>query len=338
MSSEMRAQELPTPSDGCVEPELNGYLTDYCFADLSETERHLFEAHLLDCDFCWNEVQRLSSAVAALRFDRALARSVSPADLSALLGISAKLDWLWAGHWKQVFAASILYALMFAIGLVGEVSYEFDRLGKTALELAPLVFLWILATSVAAFFLDWRSVRTGGRSGLTISLAVFAVSALGLYAALCLFLPDQPITRMRIQSYTAQAAYLKGVRYTLPLAAIFMCIPYHFVVSQQRELRQGRHGLALALLTGEKWAVTAPGAFYVTVRTLWVLLLAALLASIPMSSNLFDNLQPGRYMNLFTNLIQIRWLIYFSLGLECLAWYSRALNDVKRECLAWQSP
>jgi len=260
-------------------------------------------------------------------------RSISQSDLKLLLGLAGKLDSPWAGHSKHVFCAAALYALAYAVGLLIEVSYSFDKLGSPALKVAPLVFMWIFGTSVLALFLDWRAVLAGRRSGLTASLGIFAVTAVILYAALCFFLPDQPITRMRIQAYTAQAAYFKGIRYILPLAGIFLCIPYHFVVAEQRELRSGRHGFVLAMLTDQKWAVTVPGAFYVTTRALWLLLLAALLASIPMTSNLFDNLQPGRYMNLFTHLVQARWVLYFGLGLECLAWYSRRLNDLKRDCL-----
>lgn len=334
----MENQDLVLRRLDCVEPELGQYLTDYCFADLSEVERQAFETHLMDCDFCWREVQRLSTAVSALRFDKALMRSLSSADLSAVVGISGKLDWLWGGHRAHILTASALYATAYAVGLLTEVSYAFDRLGSAALTLAPIVFVWIFGTSTTALLLDWKSVLRNRRTGLTISLSFFGVSALLLYAALCLFLPDQPITSMRIQAYTAQAAYLKGIRYVLPLAAIFLCIPFHFVIVQQKQLREGRPGLALALLTGQKLAVTAPGTFYITVKALWVLLLAALLVSIPMTSNLFDNLQPGRYMNLFTHLIQVRWIVYFGLGLECLAWYSRALNEVKCECLVACQP
>ena len=329
----MQKSELVPQGPQCVDPPLNRYLTDYCFADLTESDRRLFEAHLIDCDFCWAEVQRLSSAVSVLRFDKALMRSVRPSDLSLLLGMGGRLERLFAGHAKHIVASCVLYSLLYVVGLITEVSYAFDRFGTEALKLAPLVFLWIMASSMAAAFLDWRATVAERRGGLTSSIATFTVAAVVLYAALCFFLPDQPITRMRIQAYTAQGAYLKGIRYTLPLAIIFFCVPYHFVVTQQAALRAGRHGGVLAVLTEQKWAVSVPGAFYSTVRTLWLILLAAVLASIPMTSHLFDNLEPGRYMNLFTHLVQIRWLLYFGLGLECLAWYSRALNDLKRECV-----
>ncbi len=326
------SRELVPKDPPCVDPALNRYLTDYCFADLSDHDRRLFEAHLIDCDFCWEEVQRLSSAVSVLRFDKSLMRSVRPADLSLLLGMGGRLDWLFAGHTRHVVAACVLYALLYVVGLMTEVSYAFDKFGAEALKLAPLVFLWIIGTSMAAAFLEWRRAVAGRRGGLALSVTISAIAAIVLYAALCFFLPDHPITQMRIQAYTAQGAYLKGIRYTLPLAIIFFCVPYHFVVIQQAALRAGRHGAVLALLTEQKWAVSVPGAFYITVRTLWLILLAAVLASIPMTSHLFDNLEPGRYMNLFTNMVQVRWLLYFGLGLECLAWYTHSLNDLKREC------
>ena len=43
-------------------------MTDYCFGDLTdEDKRRAFEAHILDCDACWEEVQRLDAAVKALQ-------------------------------------------------------------------------------------------------------------------------------------------------------------------------------------------------------------------------------------------------------------------------------
>ena len=52
-----------------------------------------------------------------------------------------------------------------------------------------------------------------------------------------------------------------------------------------------------------------------------------------MSSHLFDNLKPGRFMNMFIQLMQLHSVLFFGMGLECLAWYTRALNELKRECL-----
>lgn len=318
----------------CLSPEINRRLAAYCFEDLSESERRLFEAHLLDCDFCWAEVQRLSAAVQAMRSDKDLLRSLSVADVSSVLGISAKFDWRFGGHTPHVVLSSMLYALGYAVLLLVEVAYAFENLGTMALKLAPVVFLWISCTSILALALEVRSVREGRRNGLLVSIGVFSAAAALLYAWICQFLPTSAITQLRIQPYTAQAAYLKGIRYLLPLAILYIAIPFHFVIVMQRELREGRHRLSLGLLSGEKWAVAPVGAFYISIRTLWIVLVLALLASIPMAAGLFGNLVPGPQLNLFSNLLQLRWVLYFGLGVECLAWYSRALNELKREGVA----
>lgn len=333
----MADQNLERRPEGCSAPVLRELVTSYCFGDASETERRMFEAHLLDCDFCWAEVQRLSAAVDTLRADKELIQTISPSDVSAVLGLSSKLSRAFAGHAQHVVVACGLYASLYALGLLTEVSYAFDRLGGPALKIAPLVFLWMMGTSVLGLWLNWNSVAFRRRGGLGLAIGIFVGAALLLYLALCHFLPDSPITQASIQTYTAQAAYMKGIRYTLPLAAVFLLVPFHFVLTMQRELRDERHRLGLALLSGEKWAVSPPGAFYIRVRTLWVILLALLLVSIPMTSHLFDNLKPSPYLNLFTHLMQLRWVLYFGLGLECLAWYSRALNEIKRECVVVES-
>jgi hypothetical protein len=334
MVTGMSDWESTRSSGGCSSPEISQRLAAYCFEDLSESERRLFEAHLLDCDFCWTEVQRLSAAVQIMRSDKEILRNLSVTDVSAVLGISAKLDWFFGGHVAHVLIASALYALGYTLVLFIEVAYALDKMAPMTLILAPAIFLWTFVTAILGLAFDWKVSLAGHRTGLFISAGVFTAAAIILYAAVCWFLPAAPITQLRIQAYTAQAAYFKGIRYLLPLGVVFMAVPSHFVVVMQRELREGRHRLALGLLSGEKWAVSPPGAFHISVRTLWILLLAAVLISIPMTAHLLDNLIPGPYMNVFINLLQARWVLYFGLGLECLAWYSRALNELKRECVA----
>jgi membrane-bound acyltransferase YfiQ involved in biofilm formation len=56
--------------------------------------------------------------------------------------------------------------------------------------------------------------------------------------------------------------------------------------------------------------------------------------SVYLTANLLDHITPSPYMNLFTNLIYLRLILYYALGVECLAWYHSALNDLKRECVA----
>lgn len=317
----------------CALPEANQHLTEYCFGSATEAERCLFEAHLLDCDFCWDEVRRLSSAVQTFRSDAEMVPMFLPADVSTCLGLSAKLNSFFGGHGVHVLVAIVLYALLYVCGLLSEVAYAFDEFGRTALFLSPIVFLWIAVTGAIGIWWDWRSVVRSSRSGLRGSLGIFALSALLLYVGLCWFLPGRPITQMTIQAYTAQAAYVKGIRYALPLVAVYFLVPFHFVLAMQSELRERRYRLAMGVITGERWAVTPNHAFYIGTRTLWILLVALALISMPMTSRLFDNLKPGLYMNLFTHLMQARWVLYFGLAVESLMWYTRALNELKRECM-----
>lgn len=52
-----------------------------------------------------------------------------------------------------------------------------------------------------------------------------------------------------------------------------------------------------------------------------------------MTSRLLDHLKPGPHMNLFTQLVYLRGIVYFVLGIESLIWYYRAIDEIKRECL-----
>lgn len=325
--------ELIPRVSGCSEPLLSGYLADYCFADLPDEKRRLFEAHLLECEHCWREVRRLGSAVEALRQDKSLVWSVSQADLSALAGISAKLERPFGGHIGHVLVTCAMYSLAYVVALLVEVAYAFDELGPTLLRIAPAVSLWIFATSIAALYVDWKSVVAGRRNGLALSLTVLGSAAVVLYAVLLLFLPDSPVTPMKIQAHTPQASFLKSVRHFVPTAGFFLALPFHFVLAMQRELREGRYREVLGLLCGEKWATAPPGVFSLTVRTFWILLLIALLGSIALLNYQFWNLQAGPYMNLFIHLVQLKWVIFFAIGLKCLAWYSKRLDDLKRESM-----
>jgi hypothetical protein len=57
-----------------------------------------------------------------------------------------------------------------------------------------------------------------------------------------------------------------------------------------------------------------------------------------LTQDLFDHLKPNPYKNLFMQLVLGRVLLYFATGLFCVLWYSRALDEIKRECLASAAP
>ncbi len=308
-------------------------LEAYCFEDLNENERRVFEAHLLDCDFCWREVVRLGQSVRVLRQGRELLRSFSPVEVGTMLGLSARLHWLLAGHTWHAVRASALYALLYCVALLIEVAYAFDSLGSQALGLLPIIFIWILGTTVGTLLLLCKSEAKKRTRGLLAPALLSVGSAILLLVALYGFLPGVPITQAKIQTYSAQAAYLKWVAYGIPSLFLFLLLPFQCVVRLQAEVETGAHAYVLAILAGEKRALPPAGVVVVRPWVLWTILIAALVYSLAAGSHLLDNLLPSRFTNLFVILVQVRWCLYLAFGVECLAWYNHALRELHRECI-----
>lgn len=228
----------------------------------------------------------------------------------------------------QIVLSSCLYALLYVITLLLEIAYQFDRYGQQALQIAPAVFVWMTGSSIAALMADRKLTMEGKRGGMALSLSLFLIAAAALYAALTRFLPAVPITELNFQSYPAQAAYLKDTSYSVLLAVCFLILPFHFVVARQRDIIQGKEEEVLALLTGNKLVALQIRAIFVRPWMLAIVLLVFAGFSLVLTSHLLDNLRPSPYMNLFTQLIYARALVYFALGLECIIWYAKALNEL----------
>jgi hypothetical protein len=318
----------------CAAPEISRLLTAYCFGHASESERQSVEVHLLECECCWRETRRLASAVRVLDTDRSLMQSLTPADVAAAFGISGRLDLPFGGHRWHALTASGLYAALFAVALLGEVAYQFDRYERRAIAAAVGMFAWMFCASLAGLAADWRLTLRGSNKGLAASVAILLLAALGIYGGACLVLPPEPITQTQsLQAYTAQAAYLKDIIYFLILKIIFLLPPFHFILTMQRELQAGRHRLALGLLGGDRLAPTPRGTFFPRFWVLMLFFVVIVSISIFLHTNLMDHLKSAPFMNLFSNLILTRLMLYYALAAECLFWYYRALNELKRECL-----
>ena len=323
------------PGDAeCSRPDLNRSVTWYCFGDLSQEERERFEAHLVQCDLCWAEVERLGRAVQILRSDRRLTRSVFLGGIASCLGSSGKLRKSFGGHIGHVLTASLLYALLFAVALPLEVAFQIDRYGPSAAQIAVLIFIWICGTTMLAMFISWKALLRNRKTGLFYSMGTIALAALILYLAVRPFLPAESITKATFQTYTAQSAYLKSIFYYLPFAAIFVLVPFQFVLAMQAEFVAGRHSQGLGLLTGSKMAVPPKGTIVPRLAVLTGLLILGAIVSITMAAHLLDNLKTGRFANVFIHIYQIRWCLYLVLGLESLFWYYLALTELKREAIA----
>jgi hypothetical protein len=293
----------------------------------------LLEAHLDECECCRQEVERLKAAMRVIDTDRSLLQTLTPVEMASAFGLSGKLDLLFGGHWLHALIACWLYAALYAVALLVEVAYQFDRYGRAAIWVAAAALCGIFLTSLGGLAVDWKLTLTGSNRGLLVSMAVFWLAATVLYAGVCLFLPGESITQMNMQSYTAQAAYLKTIGYFLVLKMLFLLPTFHFVLVMQREMRDGRHRPVFSLLSRDQRSVRPRGVIFPKVGILILMLVAVIAISLFLHHNLMNNLLPGPYMNLFSNLILARLLIYYLLAAECLYWYYQALDELKRECL-----
>lgn len=229
---------------------------------------------------------------------------------------------------SHIVLSSCLYGLLYAITLLLEIAYQFDLYGQRALSITPFIFVCMAGCSALALAADRKLTMEGKRGGLALSFSLFLFAAAVLFAALTQFLPAVPITQLSFQSYPAQAAYLKDTSYSLLLAVCFLILPFHFVVARQRDVIEGKQNEVLALLTGDKLVALSMRAIFVRPWMLAAVLLVFAGFSLKLTSHLLDHLRPGPYMNLFTQLIYARLLVYFALGLICIIWYAKALNEI----------
>ena len=321
-------------SPGCARPDLSEVVTAYCFGDVSQEQRNRFEAHLLERDFCWSEVQRLDETVAALRGNKALTRDVYLADIVAATGISAQINRVIGGHWIHALVASGLCAFLFGEAVLLEIAYAYNQFAAFVWTASPIVFLATFAATVLVLFANWHLVRRRNSAAALAAVGVLVSAAAVLYIALRPFLPSYSITQATFQTYSAQAAYLKGLYYLVPFAVIFLVVPFNFITVMQRELASGRHAAGLELMTGGRMAVAPRGAPYPSFPVLCGLLVLGAIASVISTAHLLESLKTTTYSNLFVQTIQIRWLAFLALGVECLVWYHWALSELKRQCLA----
>lgn len=263
-------------------------------------------------------------------------RLLKPSSLpsvAANLESTGYLSSLFGGHLRQAVVSCVLYSLLYAMALLLEIAYRFDRFGRMAVRLAPLVFLWIFITSLISLLLASRLKTQGQGGSLIIALLVLLGSGILLSIALGPFLPGFPVTEAQHQTHTAWGAYFKNVCYFLPLAVIFLLLPFHFIISLQREIASGRYKGVRDLLLGKRRSVAPENTIFVKVWQLGALLSGTAVLSLLLTFSLLNNITPSPYRNLFTQLVFVRMLLYFELGLECLLWYAHALNSLKRKCL-----
>ncbi len=248
--------------------------------------------------------------------------------------VNPRTRFKFAGHGQFVLLASGLHGLLSGEAVILEIAYQFSRLGRSGLSVALAAFFWTFVTSCLALTVDRRRTRSKA-SGMGVIMLMTYGSAMVLQLTLHQFLPSAAVTELTgRQPQSAQAAYLKNiVLYFLPLITAYVLIPYHFVMALQREMQAGEDRSVLALLTAQPRGVVPRSAIYLRVWWLALGLMLAGVVSVFLTQDLFDHLRPSRYMSVFMELALGRCLLFFGLGLLCLVWYAKALNEIKRECI-----
>jgi DNA-binding winged helix-turn-helix (wHTH) protein len=234
-------------------------------------------------------------------------------------------------HGWHLLAASVLYSLYYSVAFMLEVAYEYETYGTRALSITPVIFLWVMGTSLVGLVGGLRRTSKGSTSGILFSLSIFIGAALILYLVLGLFLPNNAITQASFQTYPAQGAFLKSVYYVLPLVAIFVVLPAHLILAKECELasRKSRTGLELNRRSGS----AASDSSVVFLRAWWLagILLGTFCVALVGTAHLVENLHSSRNSGLFIELAQWRFLLYFLLGLECVLWYQQAQLRLSRQ-------
>ena len=240
------------------------------------------------------------------------------------------------GQW-HIVAISLVYAALYSLAIFVELASEYERYGRLAWQLAPIVFVWIAATAMAGLTVDRGLTSAGKPNGLAISCAVHLGSAILLFAVLRLFLPTEPTVQANFQTFPVPAAYLKSILYFLFLAVVFWLPAFHFVVAMQREVAEGRSRDVWMLLMNDAGSVGPQGIIYPRFSVLLRLWVIVCVIGLYMTFHLFDNLKPSPNLNLFMSLVQVRFSLFLLLGTSCLVWYNRALNILKHQSLTLQN-
>lgn len=246
--------------------------------------------------------------------------------------LSSKLRSPLAGHKVHALVGSTIYAMLLALVLPLEIAYAYDLYVNFTWIATLLVLMGVFATTYLALAVDLKITRAGRDFGLAASIGILILSGSATYLAVRPGLPAYPLTQASFQTWTAQAAYLKTLVYSVAFAVVFVSLSFHFVIAMQRELSAGEYNRGFELLTNSSQGIAPPGAPYLPPWLFGVLLLAGAIYSILSAAHLLEALKVTKFSNLFIHLIEFRWILFLALGMECCWWYYSAINELKREC------
>jgi hypothetical protein len=162
------------------------------------------------------------------------------------------------------------------------------------------------------------------------SASIFVFTGFALAAMVGPFLSEEPITEATFRTYSAQAAYLKSCYYFVPLAVVYLALPFHAVLALDEELRIGNAQAVVRLLEGKRSRRTLRGTIYMKVWWLVMALVIVGLLALIGTAHLFENLVLRPNSNFFMKLLQWRIVLYFLLGFECIVWYHLMLENIRQ--------
>src|SRR4051812_28838298 len=111
-----------------------------CLAPLS-----VRRPHVLECDECGKDLERLERCVSALRHDPGLRRMTPTPETLSILGLSCRLEEPLGGHWRFAVLIAGLYGLLYAVSVWTELGYSYARFGKLAWLLSPFALVGVSA-------------------------------------------------------------------------------------------------------------------------------------------------------------------------------------------------
>lgn len=309
-------------------------LTDYCFGELSESVRESVERHLFVCDECWNECQRVMTAVAILRSDAAGKFPLAPGEVVSELGVSGRVHLPFAGHRKFALGVTALFAVQFLLGVWVELGYSYSRFGHLAWRLSWPAGLGAWINAICALHVDTRAIRRGRADGLLRSLGLM-VAGIGLLTlAVVSLLPAEQTILASFQTRTAAAGYLKDVLIVFVPVLAFILPSYHTVTALQESVAAGRYEPVLATLTARGISVPPRGILYLSPRALGVLFLVLGVMRVAGANHMLDALSPGPYSQLFSIMTYLNVAAWLAATMWAMWWFWASLNEVKRDAIA----
>lgn len=318
----------------CTDSRLGELTAALALGGLSSRDQQRVEAHLLECDACWEDVQRLEATVSVLRGDRERVRAMVLRDINVLMGPSSRFHTWLAGERRFAFGVTGIYALLFGLALVVEVAYAIADLGP-ATWVAGGVSAGIGAASMlGALTMDWMRCHRGFRGGTAMSAAILIVGLLAAAGLGTWWLPNMPLVKATFTTYPAPLGYAKTLFWTILPALIVVIVPFGAVLTLLREAGAGRHRGVLLLLTRSPLATPPRGMLFLPPLAALVTGGLLVLHDYVGMSNVFDALIHTPEMSLFMTLRFMRLVALCVLVAVSFVWYMRALAEIKREAIA----